>query len=93
MHRALVIVINGVAFPVLGLVRGLCPSLALSFARGRGAWRLCQFYALITTTITKRPIMSAQSDEGEGEGLGYIKTHSMDPKAGLRGDHEHASRL
>lgn len=41
MHRALVIVVNDITFPILSLVRGLCPSLALSFTRGWGAWRLC----------------------------------------------------
>lgn len=75
MHRVLVIVVNDAAFPILALVRGLCPSLALSFARGRGAWRLCQLYALITTTITKASYHvsthpNLREDKGEGEGLG-----------------------
>ena len=41
MHRALVIVINDITFPILALVRGLCASLTLSFTRGWGARRLC----------------------------------------------------
>jgi len=94
VHRALVIVVNDVAFPVLGPVRsGLCPRLALTLIRGRRARRPGQLYALSRKT---RPITSAIHqiyNQGEGEQQQQQKTHCMDPKAGLRGDHEHASRL
>jgi hypothetical protein len=47
MHRALVIVVNDVTFPVLApLSSSLCPRLALSLVRGWRARRLRQLYAL-----------------------------------------------
>jgi hypothetical protein len=89
VHRVLVIVVNDATFPVLGPVRSsFCPRLALALIRGWRARRLCQLYAL---SRNNKP-SNLNLRQGEGTTI-MLKTHSMDPKAGLRGDHEHASRL
>ena len=57
VHRALMVVVNDAAFPVLGPVRsGLCPRLALTLIQSRRARRLGQLYAL---SRKSRPITSA----------------------------------
>ena len=68
VHRALVIVVNDAAFPVLGPVRNsLCPRLALTLIRSRRARRPSQLYAL---SRKNRPTTSAIHqiyNQGEGE--------------------------
>ena len=92
MHRSLVIVVND-TFPVLApaISSRLRSCFTLTLVRGWRTRRLCQFYALQTNSRNRSyPVNTKEGGEGSGQRI-YVKTHCMDPKAGLRGDHEHAS--
>lgn len=94
MYRTFIIVVNDVAFLILALVSRLCHRLALSLVRGGlRAYRLCQLYALQRTFPVESAIKILCAKKGVEGCSSREQTHRVDPKAGLGGDHEHASRL
>lgn len=99
VHRPLVIVVNDIAAfpPILALVSRLGPRLALALVHGLQAWRLCQLYALQAIKVSGlRPGSEVKKQQwvkksSEDKTCVFKAAHCVDPKAGLRRDHDHPS--